>query len=136
MLDILQHVVAAQPDMAIVAMGDDDDLSIVARRTRADVVVLGGQASRSDRDVASLLLRRPQLRVLTIAADGKSGCVYELQPRRMRLRRISARTLITAMRGRALPSTAGKKEWRSIEGLHRYGADRRDIRREPDKERA
>ena len=105
MLDILHHVVAAQPDMAIVGTVDNGGLPIAIQRTRADVVVVGHE-TQSERDLyLSLLLRRPQLKVLAIAEDGKSGWVYELRPRRARLGKISARSLATAIRGRATPAS-------------------------------
>jgi hypothetical protein len=99
MLDIIHHVVAAQPDMAIVDKVDARELSAAVQRTRADVVVVGHDA-KGDRELfLSLLLRRPQLRVLAIADDGKSGCLYELLPRRVRIGKISAGSLAQAIRG-------------------------------------
>ena len=105
MLDILHHVVEAEPDMAIVGTVDDGGLPIAVQRTRADVVVVGHE-TQSERELyLSLLLRRPQLKVLAIAEDGKSGWVYELRPRRARLGKISARSLAKAIRGRATPAS-------------------------------
>ena len=104
MLDILHHVVAAQPDMTIVGTVDDDLLG-AAQRARADVLVVG-QDVQGERDFyRALLLRHPQLRVLTLADDGKSGWLYDLRPRRVRLREISARSLARAIRGQALSTS-------------------------------
>ena len=105
MLDILHHVVEAEHDMAIVGTVDNGGLPIAVQRTRADVVVVGHEAQRERDLYLSLLLRRPQLKVLAIAEDGKSGSVYELRPRRLRLGKISARSLAKAIRGRARPTS-------------------------------
>jgi len=103
MLDILHHVVAAEPDMAIVGRVDIDGLPMAIQPTRADVVVVSHDA-QSERDLfLSLLLRRPQLKVLAIDDDGKSGWLYELRPRRVRLGKISARSLTKAIRRQTLP---------------------------------
>jgi hypothetical protein len=104
MLDILHHVVAAQPDMAIVGTVGDD-LSVAAQRARADVLVIGHDAQGERDFYRALLLRHPQLRVLTLADDGKSGWLYDLRPRRVRLREISARSLARAIRGQALSTS-------------------------------
>jgi hypothetical protein len=99
MLDIIHHVVAAHPDMAIVEKVDAGELSAAVQRTRADVVVVGHD-EKGERDrFLSLLLHRPQLRVLAIADDGKSACLYDLRPRRVRIGRISAGSLARAIRG-------------------------------------
>lgn len=102
MFDILQQVVEAEADMVFVGTIDDGDLSIAIQRTRADVVVVG-QDTQGEHALLSLLPRRPQLKVLTIAADGKSGWAYDMRPRRIRLGKISAHSLATAICGRALP---------------------------------
>jgi hypothetical protein len=105
MLDILHHVVEAEPDMAIVGTVDSGGLPITIQRTRADVVVVGHEAKSEQDFYLSLLLCRPQIKVLAIAEDGKSGWVYELRPRRVRLGKISARSLAKAIRGRATPTS-------------------------------
>jgi hypothetical protein len=103
MLDILHHVVAAEPDMEIVGSVDVDGLSRAIQPTLPDVVVVGHDA-QSERDLyLSLLLRRPQLKVLAIDDDGKNGWLYELRPRRIRLGKISARSLTKAIRRPTLP---------------------------------
>jgi hypothetical protein len=106
MLDIVHHVVATQPDMVIVDKVDAAELSAAVQRTRADVVVIGHDENGERNLFLSLLLRRPQLRVLAIADDGKSGCLYDLRPRRVRIGKISAGSLAEAIRGRALTSRA------------------------------
>ncbi len=49
MTDILEHVVAKDPALAVVGMTDDTNLAAEARRTRADVVVMA-QTAADERD--------------------------------------------------------------------------------------
>jgi hypothetical protein len=105
MLDIIHHVVAAEPDMAVIGVVDDGDLPAVVRRARADVVVVGQDAQAEHDSYLQLLLRHPHVKVLAIANDGKSGSLYELQPRRVSLGKISALTLTQAIRGGAQPTS-------------------------------
>ena len=101
MLDIIDHVVAAEPNMAVVGVVADGDLPGAIRRTRADVLVVG-QDPQGERDsYLPLLLRHPRVKVLAITDNGKSGTLYELRPRRISLGKISARTLAKAIRGSA-----------------------------------
>jgi len=105
MLDIIHHVVAAEPNVAVVGVVADGDLPGAIRRTRADVVVVG-QDPQGERDsYLSLLLRHPRVKVLAIIDSGKSGALYELRPRRISLGTISARTLAKAIRRRDLLSS-------------------------------
>jgi len=104
MVDIVQHVVGAESDMAVVGVVDDDDVPGAIRRTRADVVVIG-QDKDGERDFLQLLRRHPRVKVLTISADGTRGAFYELRPRRVPLGTISAETLAAAIRTRTPLST-------------------------------
>lgn len=105
MLDIIHHVVAAEPDMAVIGVVDDGELPAAVGRARADVVVVGHDA-RAERDsYCQLLLRHPHVKVLAISDNGKSGWLYELRPRRTSLGKISARTLTQAIRRRGPPSS-------------------------------
>jgi DNA-binding NarL/FixJ family response regulator len=100
MVDIVQHVVAAESDMAVVGVADDGDVPAAIRRTRADVVVIG-QDREGERDFFMRLLRgHPHIKVLTISSGGTRGAFYELRPRRIPLGKISAKTLAAAIRTR------------------------------------
>jgi DNA-binding NarL/FixJ family response regulator len=105
MLNILQHVITSQPDMVIVGVVKDDDLLAAARRTRAEVVIVGLRAKEEADDYTPLLFRRPRLKVLAIADTGKSGSICELRLRRVSLGQISVRTLANAIRGGASGSS-------------------------------
>jgi len=118
MLDILHHLVAAEPDMAVVGVIDDGDLTAAIRRTRADVVVVG-QDPQGERDFClPLLLRHPRVKVLAIAKSGRSGSLYELRPRRIPLGKISARTMAKAIRAKSplMPVTASP--WKKPAEVH------------------
>lgn len=116
MLDIIHHVVAAEPDMAVVSVVDDGDLPAAVRRSRADVLVVGQDAQAERDSYLPLLLRQPHVKVLAIADNGRSGSLYELRPRRVSLGKISARTLTQAIRGGTQPtSKTGGPRRRSAE---------------------
>lgn len=98
MTDILEHVVAKDPALAVVGTTDDTNLAAEARRTRADVVVMA-QTAADERDrLASLLRSRPRLKVVTIVASGESGALYELRPHRTFIEEITAESLSQAIR--------------------------------------
>jgi hypothetical protein len=106
MTDILQHVVARDPTLAVVGIIDAKKLSAHARRTRADVVVVAQKAKDERDSLAALLRSRPRLKVLTIVANGESGTLYELRPRRTFIGDISMDSLSKAIRG---PPAARRK---------------------------
>jgi DNA-binding NarL/FixJ family response regulator len=98
LLDMLHNVVASNPDMAVVGHVGDADLLTTAKRTRADVILVGRQVNDEREQYGQLLLRRPRLKVLAIAHDGRTGSLYELRPRRVPLGQLSADALCRAIR--------------------------------------
>jgi hypothetical protein len=98
LLDMLHHVVASNPNMAVVGQVGDADLLAATRRSRADVVLVGQKVKDERKHYGPLLLRRPRLKVLAIAHDGRTGSLYELRPRRVHLGELSADALYRAMR--------------------------------------
>jgi DNA-binding NarL/FixJ family response regulator len=118
MLDIIHHVIAAEPDMAVIGVVDDGDLPAAVRRARADVVVVGQDAQAERDSYLQLLLHHPHIKVLAIADNGKSGSLYELQPRRVSLGKISARTLTQAIRGGAQPTSKTRAPRRRPAEVH------------------
>jgi len=100
LLDSLQHIVASEPDMAVVGRVSARDSAAAARRSRADVVVVGQDGTVEADATACRLVRQLGLRVLTITDDGKRGVLYELRPQRIALGDMSADTLCKAIRGR------------------------------------
>jgi DNA-binding NarL/FixJ family response regulator len=113
MLDILHHVVAAEPDMAVVGVVGDGDVPAAIRRTRADVVLVGQDLQGARDSYLQLLRRHPHIKVLAISESGKRGSLYELRLRRMPLGKISACSLATAIRARSplrrAPASTRKK---------------------------
>lgn len=65
-------------------------------RDRADVVITGAEA-HEQRELDRLLAERPQVKVLGIAADGRSSSLYELVPRRRSLGELSSGRLNDAI---------------------------------------
>ena len=104
--------------MAVIGVVDDGDLPAAVLRARADVVVVGQDAQAERDSYLQLLLRHPHVKVLAIANDGKSGSLYELQPRRVSLGKISARTLTQAIRGGAQPTSKTRAPRRRSAEVH------------------
>jgi len=98
LLDMLHHVVASNTNMTVVGQVGDADLLAAVRQTRADVVLVGQKVKDERKRYGPLLLRRPRLKVLAIAHDGRTGSLYELRPRRVHLGELSADALYRAMR--------------------------------------
>jgi hypothetical protein len=98
--DILGHIVISEPDMVLAGriIGDEDLLAAV-RRTRANVVLAEQHTYDERKTYAPLLYRRPQLRIVIIAGDGRTGFLYELRPQRVVLDDMSADTLCKSIRG-------------------------------------
>ena len=101
LLDSLQHIVASEPDMAVVGRVTSRTSLAAARRSRADVVLIGQAKHDQADETARKLARQLRLKVLTIASDGKGGTLYELRPQRIELGDLSARKLCKAIRARS-----------------------------------
>jgi hypothetical protein len=100
LIDILSHVVASELDMMVAGrIEDEEDLLAATRRTRADVLLVGQTAEDERGKYGSLLRGRPNLKVVAIASDGKTGLLYELRPQRVPLGELSADALRKAIRG-------------------------------------
>lgn len=104
--------------MAVIGVVDDGDLPAAVLRARADVVVVGQDAQAERDSYLQLLLRHPRVKVLAIADNGKSGSLYELQPRRVSLGKISARTLTQAIRGGVQPTSKTRAPRRRSAEVH------------------
>jgi DNA-binding NarL/FixJ family response regulator len=100
LVDIIKDIIASHEDIDVIAeFAGSNDLTQAAIRTRADVIVVGNAAG-SSQDYHELLRRRPELKILTITADGRRGYLHELQPQVISLGELSPDTLIDAIRGR------------------------------------
>jgi hypothetical protein len=99
LLDILCHIVGSELDMVIIGQAkDDEDLLVAAQQTRANVVLVGQTEEDERKKYASLLLRRPRIKVIAIAGDGRTALLYELRPQRIALGEMSADALREAIR--------------------------------------
>jgi chemotaxis response regulator CheB len=91
-------------------IGDDPDLRIVARATRAtealvlideidpDVVVIGTEGETVPALAGRALAAHPQLKLLAISTDGRAGFLYELRPHMVPLGELSAGRVIAAIK--------------------------------------
>jgi DNA-binding NarL/FixJ family response regulator len=107
LMDIVKDIIADEEDIALVGeVADRTSLVQAATHTRADVVVLGRAGPGGNDDYRDLLYRRPRMKVLAIAADGRRAFLHELQPRVVALGEISPTSLVEAIRECSPPRTA------------------------------
>jgi len=96
---ILASAVAEQADME---RTDDvtESLPLADRIAvaRPDVIVAGGDDGRSTEHYVRLLRTNPALRVLAVAADGRSATLYELRPHATVMREVSLARVLDAIR--------------------------------------
>jgi chemotaxis response regulator CheB len=85
------HVVAELPDTI--------PLKDAVASTDARVVIFGTEASELSAEGAELLSRRPRLRLLTVARNGRRTCLYVLKPHREDLGEVSPAALLRAVKG-------------------------------------
>jgi hypothetical protein len=102
--DILSHLVTSEPDMVVAGwLEAEENLLAAVRRARATVLLVGQEADDEREKYAPLFFRRPRLKVVVVAGDGRTGALYELRPERVPLGEMSAASLRNAIRGRPLP---------------------------------
>jgi DNA-binding NarL/FixJ family response regulator len=107
LMDIVKDIISDEEDIALVGeVAGCTRLVQAATQTRADVVVLGRTGPGGNDDYRDLLYRRPRLKVLAIAADGRRAFLHELQPRVVALGEISPASLVEAIREGAPPRPA------------------------------
>ena len=106
LLDVVDHIIASTPDMVVAGrIAGDGDLLAEARRAHANVVLVEHRADGKSEPYDALLRRRPRLKVLALAPDGRTGCLYEMRPKCIPLGAMSTAALRDAIRGRT-PSNA------------------------------
>jgi hypothetical protein len=107
-LDILDNIIASQPDMRVVGrVGTAESLLAAIRRTAADVILVRQKVADERKEYFPVLLKRPRVKVLAVAGNGKTGLLYELRPQCRPLGTMSAETLCAAIRGQKQSSTTG-----------------------------
>jgi DNA-binding NarL/FixJ family response regulator len=98
---IVREVLAAEPELELVGeFPESTGLAIVAERTDADIVVVGGRLGEGA-PICALLEAHPRVRVLAIRADGRRGSLFWLAPERKSLGELSPEMLVQAIRDSA-----------------------------------
>ena len=105
--EIVNQSVSAQPDMEVVAEhAAHASMLSAARRSRANVVIVGDDGAEIDERCERLALRHPDVGVLALSVDGRQTVLYELRPYRVPLGELSPQQLVDAIRD-AVQSRAG-----------------------------
>ena len=97
--EIIESVVATQPDMSIVDINETRErVTAALDDTPADVVIVGLRGGETTSTLDPVLYERPQLKLLAISGDGRSSFLYELRPHRVSLGDVSPEGLVDAIR--------------------------------------
>lgn len=99
--DLVESVVAAQPDLQIVANGSTDPSIESEAVPPADVIVVGVDTIDKVTAFTDRLYAYPHQRVLALALDGRHAVAYELRPHITELGEISPDGLLAAIRAGA-----------------------------------
>ena len=102
--DIVRETLV-QSDVDVLAeVGSRGEILSAVEQTGAHVVILGMAPdawSSLSGLLRDLLTHHPRLTVIALASDGRSGYVYQLQPRTIAIDDISPKTLVQAVRATA-----------------------------------
>jgi len=97
--EIISQSVSTQPDMEVVGTVDPGESVVTAaRRTRAQLVVVGDRDEEAEERLERLVLREPDVRFLALSADARRATVYEVRPHRVPLGELSPGQLPDAVR--------------------------------------
>ena len=101
--DIVRQTVSQHDDIEIVAsLPDESRLESVAEMAEVDLVITAYRPHESElRRFDRALVARPGLRVLAIANEGRTACMYTLLPQTTELGPLSPETLIEFIRASA-----------------------------------
>jgi len=94
--DIVEDVVAAQPDMELLAGGDASDLVTTIKAKQPDLVVVAEQWAGLNLPHQQLLVDNRRLRVLVVTAGGRDARLLEL--RQVPVIDVSSQRLVDAIR--------------------------------------
>jgi DNA-binding NarL/FixJ family response regulator len=106
--DIIDTMLAAQPDIEIVAGGAQSSAVRVMLVEDPDVVVIGLGDNDPPEAIEELFRRYPQARVLGIAGDGRHAYMHELRPHRVSLGELSPEQLVQVIRHAGLMGVSGR----------------------------
>jgi DNA-binding NarL/FixJ family response regulator len=76
----LERVLSEDPDMLVVLVENYMEVLLVARESRADVVVIGMEDAQPPGIVSRLLDEDPSLRIIVVEANSQQGFLYQLRP--------------------------------------------------------
>jgi hypothetical protein len=93
--DLIEGAISLEPDLRLLATGDDPDLSASIRRGAVDVVVLGEQPASTAASHQQLLVDHPHLKIVVVTDDGRTASLVEL--RRVPVTVLSPRGLVDAI---------------------------------------
>jgi DNA-binding NarL/FixJ family response regulator len=103
--DIVRETLIHQTDLEVLAeVGTPSEIDSAVTSTNADVAILGirpGDWATLDQLLRALFTNHPRLRVIAIASDGRSGYVYQLEPRTIAIADVSPTALVQTIRAMA-----------------------------------
>lgn len=119
--DVVSEIVAAEPDMIVVARLDGSAEPVVSvQALRPDVVIIQQEDALPRAPPAALLAARDGLKVVAIGGGGRRGMLYRKGQEPTPLRTLSAAGLLRTMRcGGVPPRTGGPQRRRRPERLSR-----------------
>lgn len=106
MFNMIEQIVAAQPDLVIAARVPATAAISRIRKLRNVDVVISGAATGAlgpalPRDGLGRLFEHHPRKLLTIGEDGRRGTLWVLRPHRAMIDELSAETLLAAIREEA-----------------------------------
>ena len=105
--DILLGLLAAESDMEYVGQAlTDETLAMAAKRSAADLVIVGSDDVPLSAECRELLLSSITVKTLAVSDYGPSGFLFQLVPRSTRLADIQPVRLADAIREAASSSVA------------------------------
>jgi DNA-binding NarL/FixJ family response regulator len=108
--DIIHTTLAEQADMEVVSdMTTVESLLEASASEPADVVVVGLRDAALPEVAVELFERRPTVRILGIAGDGRRAYLHELRPARTALGELSPEQLVQVIRDAGLSALAGRR---------------------------
>lgn len=110
--DIMQELIAGHPSFRLVEpTADESTLVDMVDAGEVEFVVVGAQTAALGRFESELLFRRPSLRVVQVAPDGRTAAMWQLRPDRTLLSEVSSEGLIAAMLAAAGRPAAVGESW-------------------------
>lgn len=112
--DVVSGIVAAEPDMVVVARLDSAAEPVASVRTlEPDVVILQQESAPARGDHSSLFAAREGLKIVAIGGGGRGGTLYLKGAKPTTLGGLSVARLLRTVRGGAPPRTGGpqRRRW-------------------------